>query len=379
VEHDALLLDWTEKLTRLNPERVATARDEVASWEFPNVSAALLAENLDGYIACPLLVEAMHRLGHAGIDHSRLLKKLRTEPDAWSTWAEFRVASSLLELHLSDAELRLEEGKSAGAHADFRFLLRQAKPLSVEVKAVGLSDEEAEFCERMGPSLPMLLPKEGLGHVHAPVDGDPPKLNRDTRRFLDREAKRRQRSAPMWARGLHGAVIAAHDSEVSYARRVGQRVAKAARQLPTSDDGWVAIHWSNGAPIQLVRESIPWDEIPDHVHGVFLVGCGVVFPHRQIHCFATPLPRDLPAGAELGVISVDPAQDDLATLVLDLFERSSGVRATLLQVRGQKLLLRDGSVRFFPFSLLMAPDPEPLGRHATDAPWMRNRPGRNRS
>lgn len=372
MDHNPVLLRWTDTLSGLDAERVTSAREEVGRWGFAHVSAALLADSVDAYVAVSLLMDAIVKLEEAGVERVRLLKKLRQAPDVWSTWAEFRIADSLLRSHLAGSELRLEEGKSAGAHADFRFLLRDdERPLSVEVKAVGMSDEEVGFCERMAPSLEAMLPVEGLGHLHAPIGGKQPKLPRDVRRHLAREAKRRVKNVPMWPRGLRGSTIVAHGSEPSYAVRVGRRVAQAVRQLPESDRCWAAIYWSNGAPFDLVRRNIPWHEIPNHVEGVLLVGCGIAFPHSQIHCFATPIHRDVGDDYEVGVASTEPDQDDLAGIILERFERSSGIRPTLLKVGDQTLVKRDGSARIWPYNLLMDADRAEFGRHATGAPWMR--------
>lgn len=314
MDHNPVLLRWTETLSGLDATRVTCAREEVGSWGFARLTAALLIDSVDAYVAVSLLVDSIVKLQEAGVERVRLLKKLRQAPDVWANWAEFRIADILLRSHLAGAELRLEEGKSAGAHADFRFLLgNDEQPLSVEVKAVGMSDEEVAFCDRMAPSLEAILPIEGLGHLHAPIGGKPPKLPRELRRHMAGEAKRKVKNVPMWPRGLRGATIVAHGSEASYAVRVGRRVAQAVRQLPESDRCWAAIYWSNGAPFDLVRRNIPWHEIPNHVEGVFLVGCGIAFPHSQIHCFATPIHREVGEHYDLAVASIDPGQDDLAS------------------------------------------------------------------
>lgn len=362
MQHDPFILLWSEKLTGLEPERISAARDELASWDFPRLSAELLSDTVDDYVATTLLVEGVRKLEEAGVPRVRLLKKLRLDNEVWSTWSEFRTADILLRW-MGEAELRLEEGKSRGAHADFRFVLPEDQPAqSVEVKAVGLSDEEVDFCARMAPSLDRMLPREGLGHLHAPINGAPPKIPRELRRELSREARRRTGGFPGWQPGLRGITIVAHGSEASYGRRVGGRVAQAARQLPVDDAGWVAIPWSNGAPYEVVAANIPWTEIPSHVEGVFLVGCGVAFPHPQIHCFATPIPRGTPAIVELELRSLEPGQDELAAIVLERFERSSGVRPTLLQIGSRTILRRDGSRRVLPFNLLMDDDDESADR-----------------
>jgi hypothetical protein len=138
--------------------------------------------------------------------------------------------------------------------------------------------------------------------------------------------------------------------------------------LPGDDESWVAIYWSNGAPVETVQDAVPWEDIPGHVRGFILVGCGVAFPDRQIHCFTRILPRDADRESDFIVQSLVD-QDELATLVLDRFERSSGIRATLLTVGRRDLVVRDGSRRILPFNLLMDADPPESDRRAAHPEW----------
>lgn len=228
------------------------------------------------------------------------------------------------------------------------------------------------FCQRMAPALDKMLPTEGLGHLHASINAQPPVLPRELRRELDRQARSRVKQLRhLWPRGLRGAVIVGHGSEQAYANRVGRRVAQAVRQLPTSDPCWVAIYWSNGAPFETVARSIPWEGIPEHVLGIILVGGGVSWPDARVHFFATALGRNAPAEADHQLDSVEPEPEmkELAGLVLGVFERSSGVRPTLLAAGDEILIRRDGSRRILPFNLLMDSDRPGFDRHSEDVPW----------
>jgi hypothetical protein len=365
------LLAWTETLTGLAPDRTGAARDVIASWGYPRLTSELVADSIDSVVAATLLIDAVERLEQAGVDRARLLKKLRQDPEVWGTWAEFRAADSILRTFARDAELRIEEGKSAGAHADLRFV-RPDEAMTIEVKAIGLSDTEVAFCQRMAPALDKMLPTEGLGHLHTSITAQPPVLPREVRRELDRQARSRvKRLRHLWPRGLRGAVIVGHGSEQAYANRVGRRVAQAVRQLPTSDPCWVAIYWSNGAPFETVARSIPWEGIPEHVLGIILVGGGVSWPDARVHFFVTALGRDAPAEADLELDSVEPEPEmkELAGLVLGVFERSSGVRPTLLAAGDEILIRRDGSRRILPFNLLMDSDRLGFDRQSEDFPW----------
>lgn len=266
-----------------------------------------------------------------------------------------------------DTEVRLEEGRSKGSHADLR-ILAPGDPLaqSLEVKAIGLSDGEAAFCQRMFPSLRRLVPKVGLSHGHAPIEAMPPQLSREQRREGERISRRNVKQVPGYPKGLRGAVLVGHGSEKAYALRVSRRVEQAARQLPTRDECWVAIYWSNGAPVNEVAAMLRWTDIPDHVAGVVLIGCGVAFPHRNIDCYVVPIERDHPPDAERVVASQEDDMDDVARLVIERFERSSGVRATLLYGAQRLILRRDGSRRILPFNLLLDADPPQFERSAWD-------------
>ncbi len=366
---DDSLLYWTEVLTGLEPERVARAREQIAVWGFEHVSIEMLEDSVDAAVAATLLVEGIEHIVAHGPAVKRLQKKLRRDRDVWGTWAEIRAADILLHWVEEGTEVRLEEGRSHGAHADLRLLLpNDPLALSVEVKAIGLSDDEVAFCKRMAPSLPKLTPKRGLAHAHAPLDGKPPKLTREQRQYGERESRRRMKTVPRYPQGLCGATIVGHGSEKSYVRRVIRRVEQAVRQLPAHDECAVAVYWSNGAPAQQVAAAIDWKAFPPYVSGLVLVGCGVAFPDRQIHCYTVPIARGADAATE-EVRSQNEGQDEYAKLVLERFECSSGIRAALLYGGQRVVLRRDGKRRILPFNLLLDSDPPEYGRTSLPPPW----------
>jgi hypothetical protein len=229
-------------------------------------------------------------------------------------------------------------------------------PVSVEVKAIGLSDDKVEFCQRMAPAMRQILPKEGLGHIHAPIDGQPPRLSRDQRRFGERQAKRLIKQVPHYPRGLRAATIVGHGSEDDYVRRVVRRVEQAVRQLPAHDECMVAVYWSNGAPARKVAAGIDWNKLPPYISTLLLLGCGVAFPDRTIHCYMLPV-RRREHGVPDHVFSQNEGQDDYAKLVLDRFERSSGIRPSLVYGGNRVIIRRDGTRRILPFNLLLDADP----------------------
>jgi hypothetical protein len=350
---------WVDTLTGLERERVSSALDEIASWGWKHTTDAFLCDEVDSAVAGTLLVEAIDELVSGGIDRARVLKKVRQDRQVWGTWAELRAGALLRTMVFPEAEMLLEDGRSQGAHADLRFLLEghEDGATSVEIKAIGLSDDEVAFSRRMAPALPKLLPKTGLSHGHAALEAPAPKMTKEMRRAMHKEAAKALREVPLYPTGLRGAAIVGHGSQEHYARRVAGKVAGAVRQLPTTDTCWVAVYWSNGAPMSDVAAAIDWLEIPAHVVGIMLVGSGVAFPHRQIHCFAAVLHRDAADEEPMDVVSLVDL-DELAKLVLERFQSSSGVRPTLLKAGQRVLLYRDGSRRIFPFNLLLDRDPE---------------------
>ena len=358
------LAHWTELLTGIEPDRVQTALDEIEGWGLEHVSRELLEPSVDSAVAATLLTEGMKKLEEHGVPHARLLKKVRQDREVWGTWAEIRAADILLRSAYPDATLQLEQGKSKGAHADLRFVFPdEDRGWSIEVKAVGLSDEETAFYGRQAPALERLLPPVGLMHGHSDIAAAaarPP--NREQRREAYREAKKMIKQVPRYPAGLRGSIIVGHGSEERYASRVAKRVAQAARQLPTTDECFVAIYWSNGARIDSVRRRIPWDEIPRHVSGFLLVGCAVAFPDRQIHCFVSGTGRDASPDDETELRSESEEMKDLAELVLQRLDNSSAVRPTLLAVGRHRLIFRDGTRRILPFHLLMDADPQLVER-----------------
>lgn len=207
------------------------------------------------------------------------------------------------------------------------------------------------------------MPPFGIVHMHGESDDEAPALNRSFRREQFNIAARSARETPMFPPRMGAAVIVGHGSEDAYVRRAVRRIVSAVRQLPASGaESWVAVYWSNGAPTERVHGAVPWSEIPEHIVGIILVGCGVAFPHAEIHCFTSVLYRGASEDDPMEVRSANPGQDDFAALVLRMFEQSSGVRPTIIEFDKTVALLRDGQRPILPFNLVLARDPRGLDR-----------------
>jgi hypothetical protein len=375
------LFDFTEKLTGLAPARARAGRERVRELQIPHLDRELVSpETVDAVVASLLLAEGIDALVERGIERTRLVSKLRNDPDVWPTWAELRAADQLGNVLSDDAELALEPDRARGRHADFRawsptgrvfgFLPDSGSThVSIEFKALGLSDQEASFCRRAVPTLRALTPSDGFVTVHAPIkiSRDGVWVNRQRRRHMQEEAARLALVLPRHTSGMSGAVVVAHGTEGAYVARLRSRLVEAFAQLPNGHSSWVAFHWSNGAPFRLISEALNSVDRPSNLLGVVLIGSAVAFPYPDIHNFLM-----------WGVVGADgediefrsELDDAVARTVFERIDASTGVRATI--VRGspgggrqpQPVVLRDGSRRILPYVLLIDRDPDPMSHRA---------------
>jgi hypothetical protein len=362
VSVDGAIAIWAETLTGLSRGRVTDATSELGSWGIPHLSAELLRPDVDAAVAATLLVEAIDLLEARGADRGLIHKKLLDDPGVWGSWAELRAAAIILK---GDAGTRITlepDRRKARPGPDFRFELADGTKQLVEFKAVGLSDDEVAFCQRLFPRLRRLLPKEGLATFHAPLDVTDIVMTKEQRRFLQRDAAAHMRSVPAYPRGLRGITATAQDSEPDYIRRLGRKLNKALGQLPEGEECWVAFHWTNGATQAQVAAAIDWSAVPERVAGIEMIGSAVAFPDREIHVFRLVLRRGAEAEGDPWLEST--RDEDYAQVVLGRVESSSAIRATLLRVGQVDLVSRDGSRRILPFNLLTDADPPGVGSRA---------------
>src|SRR6266498_2828844 len=120
---DDWLLRAVQVLTGLESDRVAAGREAVRFWGFKHVTDELLTGSVDAAVAATLLVEGTTLLIDRGVDARQVHRKIRRDKDVWGTFAKIRAADLLLRAMRSDVEVRLEHGRSQGAHADLRFVI----------------------------------------------------------------------------------------------------------------------------------------------------------------------------------------------------------------------------------------------------------------
>lgn len=354
------LLPWVDRLTGIDSERAVRGIETLSRWQLQPLTARLgRPRNLDDVVRAVLLVEDVEALVARGVPHNKLMAKLRDIGQFEATWAELRCAAILARTADSDVTLQMEAGKAAGAHADVRLLLPEGPPhTSIEIKSIGLSDSEVEFCRRMNPALDTIIPPLGIVTTHAPLDGKPPKWSSQDAEQARQRGLKVAAAYPQYFRGVSAAVIVARETERAYVRRAASRVEAAVRQLREDDECSVAVFWTNGAPVEEVVAAIDWSVIPANVKGLLFIGCVLAFPHRNIDCFQIGVDRSHAGSPEREVHS--EYDQTLASLVLERTEASAGVRATLLrgEMAGKRrqLLRRDGSERIPPFNVLLDRD-----------------------
>jgi hypothetical protein len=387
------LLEATKKLTGLDPERVREARERIQGLGIAHVTRVLVdAPSVDAAVAAFLLDESVTRLIERGIERTKLLSKLRNDRDVWPTWAELRAAQQVASCLVAGGELQLEPDRAQGRHADFRVRREGGTPfgtriptgdateISIEFKALGLSDDEASFCRRARPTLDAMKPGAGFVTLHAPLDiqREDVWINRKLRREGEQEAVRLARALPEHTRGLSGAIVVAQGAESTYLARLRTRISEAFAQLPADHPCFVAFHWSNGAPFDPIGQVLNEVDRPENVLGVALIGSTVAFPHPDIHHFIMfGLVRESEGEGQdtfYSEVSPEPSAPELYSAVgeevgravFHRVDRSAGVRPSVVRVsvfgekRPRDVLMRDGTQRILPYVLLIDPDPTHL-------------------
>jgi hypothetical protein len=367
VAPDPLILAWTERLTGYPPDVVRDGRSEIKSWRAPKLERELVERvDVDAAVGAAMLVQAVRELTDLGVPLTKLVSKLRGDNQVWPAWSEICAAASIARQQ-APLELRMEEDRSLGRHADLRLVdPSDQSGASIEFKALGLSDEEVDFYREARPVLATLLPRRGAATLHTELGTRLRAPSRSDRRELEKESRAKlKRILKPWGSELRAAVIVGHVAEQAYLERMGQRILTAIGQLPAVEESWVALWWTNGAPVSLVGRLFEVIELPAHIAGVILVGAGVAIPDSRIHHynFILPAGADPEDAGEFRSLESE-AIGDIGQLVMKRFERSSGLRPTLMSdpslVSAAPVLDRDGSRRWFPFNLLIDEDPPPV-------------------
>ncbi len=359
ADRDEVLIA-TARFFSVELPRLQAADQEVASWNLPNLERVLLSSlNADGAIGSLFLAESVQLLEEHRVERSQIMRKLRDDPDVWPTWAELRAAAKLAETLPEDALFELEPHRNEGKHADFGITYANGETASIEFKAIGLSDAEAEFSRRAADRLPSLIPARGFVTIHTRDMRGELRVDPEGRKQMLRAAPRAIMNAWPGARSAAAAVMVGHGGEPHYARRLAARLREALDQLPGEKACWAAFHWTNGAPIRLVAEALRSMVVPDRVERVILIG-SVAHPgliHNYIHHLIRPF--NAPRAETTQVVS---KTEDVARGVLQRVEQSAGVRPTILRVptkHGMRdLINRGGEQRIVPFGLVLDSDPE---------------------
>jgi hypothetical protein len=358
------IMEWIHRLFGISTDRQVAAQERLAAWGIRHVADELSPATADGSVGAVLLTESVNELVERGIEEQKLLAKLRRDPDVWPAWAEIHAAGLLARQAPDDGGFVLEARRDAGRHADFSFTSSGEEPAhAIEFKAIGLSDPEAAFSQRMAPLLRGLLPRFGISTMHIEDTAETFALSRDERRYHRREAERHAKHLrDPTLRSIAASVIVGHGTETSYVRRLAARFTEALGQLSRDETCWVAFHWSNGAPVDMVRRALAEAELPDHVAGIILLGT-VATPGRLdnfVLWFMAPFNQEgegeIPWYSDTGV--------EHAQAIFRAVNESAGVRPSLITApangRMVDVLYRAGERRILPFNLILSPDPPDL-------------------
>ena len=349
---------WLQRLSGYEAPRIVEAVDRVDALGVERLSAELgRASGADGYLAATLLWESIDRLTERGVRESRVTARLR-RPDIWPMWAESK-AAGLIAHFLEADHVLFDEPLESGRNVDFVFCRADVGFLPVEFKALGLSDQERRFCRGWANVMRSLCPPRGLVTFHADIDTDPRRLRREELPDMDRVAAQVADLLPPALRSISGTVMVAHGSQERYIQRMVSTICEHLSQVPEAG-GWLALHWGNGAPSNAIREAVQRVDLPEHVFGVMLTGSAIVLDGTTHHFFML-IPRDAESGPWRGFsrtgLNFEPISRG--------FEFSAGVRPSILRVpingNLEELLVRDGTESFWPFNLLMDPDPPGVG------------------
>ena len=353
-------IGWLQRLSGYDASLIAESVARVERLGLPHLSSELgRASGGDGYLAATMLCESIDWLAEHGVRPSRLKAKLK-RPDVWPMWAEIRAAGLIAHLLDGVDGVHLDVPVGSGQkNADFGFQFGDGESglLPVEFKALGLSYAEQTFCKNWASVLHSVEPPRGICTLHTDIDTAPPLINRKKRREMYRDAARRAKNLLPPFRAISGTVVVAHGSTEEYVRRMASTICAHVSQLPQSAEGWIALHWSNGAPSGVVRRAINQIDLPDHVAGIMLVGSAIVLDGTMHHVLSV-IPRDGQDGEEWEFAS--KVGFDFGPIFRG-FEVSAGVRPAVIRMpsdsRLQELIVRDGSETFWPFNLLLGPDP----------------------
>lgn len=353
-------IDWLERLSGYDASMIRQSVDRIDELKLPGLAKEMgRSSGADGHLAGAMLCQSIDWLTERGIPLTRLRPKLK-RPDTWPMWAEVRAAGLISHLLEGVDGVELDVPVASGRNSDFGFHFSdgQSDTLPVEFKALGLSYTERQFCKTWAPLLRSVRPPRGICTLHANMGTDLRPIGRQERRRIYQDASRRTKNLLPQFRSVSATVVVAHGSQPEYVARMTSTITDALSQLPATGEGWIALHWGNGAPHDVIADAVRQIDLPEHVAGVMLVGSAIVLDGRMHHAL-TLIPRDSAPEGER-VVSSRVEGFDFAP-IMRWFESSAGVRPAILRVpiegELEELIVRDGSEVVWPFNVLLAPDP----------------------
>jgi len=205
------------------------------------------------------------------------------------------------------------------------------------------------------------------------MDGVPPNVDWAKRAECNAAATRSSNTSLFYDFGLSGVSIVGHRGEDNYARRLRLRlINECTAQMARNEGGWAAFYWTNGAPLGTIVDCIGTDLVDANLSGIILLGDAIAFPDPVLHSFFTAWSSDSTLDRSEPISVASEVNSAYAIDVIGRFERSSGVRATLLCANDgntrRVLLRRDGSRRILPFNFLVDEDPPVVQKDLSNTP-----------
>lgn len=215
--------EWAGRLSGLSIETIAGARERLDALGIEHLSAELSRRpDVDAAVGACILGSSLDALVERGVPETKLVAKLRGDPDIWPSVAEIIGGRLLLPFFDAEAELEMDYGsRSGGPNADFRLTAGFEEGTRIEFKAVGLSVAETSFFRGAAEALPRLVLGSGVVTYHLPFSGSPrfPTLDEEERELLEADNRRIQSHLPEHVRGLRGAVVAGYLTEDAFVER----------------------------------------------------------------------------------------------------------------------------------------------------------------
>jgi hypothetical protein len=159
--------EWAGRLAGVSAARIAADRERLKAIGIDHLDNEFcLRADIDAMVGACMLTSSLDALIERGVPKTKLVAKLRGDPDVWPNLAEIVAGRLLLPLFGPGAEIEMDHGRRPdGPNADFRLTARgSGQSERVEFKALGLSAAENVLLRRRRRGAPPSGPELGGRH-----------------------------------------------------------------------------------------------------------------------------------------------------------------------------------------------------------------------